>query len=479
MTPPAAPEVTAPLSSWHALGVEETLAALTTDPEGGLTLEQASARLARFGPNALPEPKSRTLLAVFVGQFKSPLIYLLLASAGVALAMGHGKDAAVIFVVVLLNSIVGAFQEGRAERSLAALRELATTRARIVRGARELIVDARELVPGELLLLEAGDAVPADARLLQEAMLQVAEASLTGESVPVSKQLAAVPDDTLLADRRNMIYAGTHVTAGRARAVVVATGLSTELGSIATLASKADEAKTPLELRIAQFGRYIMVAAAGLFVAVMAIGVVRGMTFGPLVMIAISQVVGMIPEGLPVALTIGLAVGVQKMARRRAVVRRLAAVETLGSTTIICSDKTGTLTRNEMTVTAIHLADGQVFGVTGAGYAPKGDFLANARVIDPGQAGPLRELLESIVLCNDAQLQGPEPTEPRWKALGDPTEVALLTLAIKGGIAPALLKTARPSRRSTAVTECRRCSSSSTAPSTWCRRFCTISDSKR
>ncbi|MDP1826543.1 MAG: HAD-IC family P-type ATPase [Archangium sp.] len=446
MKPTTAPDQKHPDKSWHALGEGDALAALTSNADAGLTRDEASRRLARVGPNALPEPESRSLLSVFLGQFKSPLIYLLLAAAGVALAMGHVNDAVVIFIVVLLNSFVGALQEGRAERSLAALRKLATTRARIVRDGQEVVVDAREIVPGDILLLEAGDAVPADARLLQEVVLQVAEASLTGESVPVSKHLAAVPVDTLLADRRNMVYAGTYVTAGRARALVVATGLATELGRIATLASKAEESSTPLELRIATFGRYIMVAAGVLFVAVISIGMLRGVSFGDIVMVAISQVVGMIPEGLPVAMTIALAVGVQRMARRRAVVRRLAAVETLGSTTVICSDKTGTLTRNEMTVTTIHLAGGRVFSVTGAGYAPEGDFLENGKQVDPTQAGPLRELLEAIVLCNDAQLHGPEASEPRWKPIGDPTEVALLTLAVKGGLAPALLKDQRPRR---------------------------------
>jgi len=346
---------------WHALHAEEAVAAVESDADGGLSAEEARRRLERFGPNALPETTRRSLLSVFLGQFKSPLIYLLFVAAGVALALGHVSDAAVIFIIVFLNAVIGAFQEGRAERSLEALRKLATHKARLVRGGQELIVEAREVVTGDILLLEAGDAVAADARLLHGAALQIAEAALTGESVPVAKNLLPLAPDTLLADRRNMIYAGTHVTAGRARAVIVATGLATEVGHIARLAETAEQMKTPLEQRIAQFGRYIIGAAVAIFIVVNVIGLLRGMPFGEILMLAISQVVGMIPEGLPVAMTIALAVGVQRMARRQAVVRRLAAVETLGSTSVICSDKTGTLTRNEMTVTAVYLPDGLQF----------------------------------------------------------------------------------------------------------------------
>jgi Ca2+-transporting ATPase len=431
---------------WHTLPASDALAAIESDGAGGLSAAEAGRRLTRFGPNALPEPERRSLLAVFLGQFRSPLIYLLLLAAVVALVLGHASDAAVIFIVVLLNAVIGAFQEGRAERSLEALRRLATHRARVVRDGQEVMLEAREVVPGDVVLLEAGDAVPADARLLHGAALQIAEAALTGESVPVAKDLPPVPADAPLADRRNMTYAGTHVTAGRARAVVVATGLQTEIGHIAALAESAVESKTPLERRVAQFGRYVIVAAAAMFVLINGIGLLRGMPFGEIVMVAISQVVGMIPEGLPVAMTIALAIGVQRMARRRAVVRRLAAVETLGSTTVICTDKTGTLTRNEMTVTAIHLPDGRELSVTGVGYEPRGEVLEDGREVDVAEVPPLRRLLEAAVLCNDGELQGPAESEPRWKALGDPTEVALLTAAIKGGLVPRELRAAQPRR---------------------------------
>jgi magnesium-transporting ATPase (P-type) len=431
---------------WHTLHAEEAVAAVESDAQLGLSAEEAHLRLKRSGPNALPQPAPRSLASVFFGQFKSPLIFLLFGAAGVAMALGHMSDAVVIFIVVFLNAVIGAFQEGRAERALQALRTLTTHQARLIRGGQQLIVDAREVVTGDILLLEAGDAVAADARLLYSSALQMAEAALTGESVPVAKNPLPLAPDTQLADRRNMIYAGTHVASGRARGLIVATGLSTELGHIAQLAETTVQPKTPLELRIAQFGRAIIFVAVGLFVAVTVIGLIRGVPFGEILMLAISQVVGMIPEGLPVAMTIALAVGVQRMARRQAVVRRLAAVETLGSTSVICSDKTGTLTRNEMTVTDVWLPDGRALTVTGTGYEPRGNFLENAQEVEPAHVEGLHPLLEAGFLCNDAQLQPPVDTESRWKPIGDPTEVALLVLAMKGGLVPSELRARWPRR---------------------------------
>jgi len=425
---------------WHTLRAAEAVAALESDAEAGLATQEARRRLDRFGENALPEPQRRSLLAVFLRQFKSPLIYLLLAAAGLALAFGHRSDAAVIGVVVLLNAAVGAFQEGRAERSLAALRRVATQRARVIRDGSEKLIEAREVVPGDILLLEAGEAVAADARLLLGAALQIAEAALTGESAPVEKSLLPLACDTPLADRRNLVYAGTHVTAGRARAVVVATGLASEVGHIAALSESALEEPTPLERRIAQFGNAIIGAAAIVLALVVVLGRVRGVPIGEIAMVAISQIVGMIPEGLPVAMTIALAVGVQRMARRSAVVRRLSAVETLGSTTVICSDKTGTLTRNELTATAVALADGRELSVTGAGYHPEGRILHGGRELDSARDPALLALLEAAVLCNDAQLSRPGGPAHVWQPIGDPTEVALLGLAIKGGVVPDQLR---------------------------------------
>ncbi len=429
------PQPTPRPAPWHALPLEETVAAVGANGDVGLTAAEARARQARVGPNALPEARPRSRLAVLAGQFRSPLIYLLLAAAAIALALGHRSDAAVIAVVVGLNAVVGALQEGRAERSLEALRRLAAHPARALRDGGEVVLEARDLVPGDVILVEAGDAVPADARVLHGAALQIAEAPLTGESVPVAKDLRPVAPDTPLANRSNMIYAGTHVTAGRARAVVVEIGQGTEIGRIARLASTARELPTPLERRVAQFGRLLVIAGAAMFALVMAIGAARGLPTGQVLMIAISQLVGMIPEGLPVAMTIALAVGVQRMAARRAVVRRLAAVETLGSTTVICTDKTGTLTRNEMTVTELWLPDGRRVAVGGIGYEPDGELVEGGAPVAAADR-ELLALVEAAVLCNDATLRGPSDAPPRWTPIGDPTEVALVTLAIKAGVVP-------------------------------------------
>lgn len=402
----------------------------------GLTTSEAHERLSLVGPNALPESRRRSVIAVFVAQFRTPLIYLLFAAAAIAFFLGHSSDAIVITVVVMINAIIGAIQEGRAERSLEALRRMTAHKARVIRNGHEVLVEARELVPGDVLVLDAGDAVSADARLLHGAALQIAEASLTGESVPIAKDLQPVAPDTPLGDRRDMVYAGTHVTAGRARAVVVGTGLDTELGRIAALASGAHETRTPLERRIAQFGRYIIVAGIAMFALVVGVGLARGIAAGQVLMVGISQLVSMIPEGLPVAMTIALAVGVQRMAKRRAVIRRLAAVETLGSTTVICTDKTGTLTKNEMTATAVVLPGGRVLAVSGIGYAADGGLLEEGQPL-MALGDDERMLLEAAVLCNDAQLYGPSESRPGWTAVGDPTEIALVTLAVKGGIVPA------------------------------------------
>ena len=441
-----------PTTSWHSLSTDETLAALQGHA-GGLSAAEAVDRRARHGPNTLPEAPPKPLWRTFVRQFKSPLIYILFAAAALAVGLGHFGDAAVILAVVLVNAVIGSVQEGRAERSMAALRKLSTLRVRVLRDGAESLLEASELVPGDLLLLAAGDAIGADARLLESAQLQVAEAALTGESVPVTKSPAALPADTGLADRANMVFSGTYATAGRARAVVVATGSATEVGAIAGLTECAEDPKTPLEQRIERFGRWLVVAALGLFVFVVALGLWRGTPLADLLMVAISQMVSMVPEGLPVAMTIALAVGMQRMAGRGAIIRRLSAVETLGSTTVICSDKTGTLTRNEMTVTRLWLPGGRELAVDGIGYAPEGqlteqagtaDGVADAACCVDGSDPALAELLRAAGLCNDAELLPPGAERAGWSVLGDPTEGALLVLAAKGGSDPAALRRDMP-----------------------------------
>ncbi len=419
--------------AWHAKDANEVAQEWEVRAADGLTAELAAARQREHGPNALPEARRRSLFGVFLRQFASPLIYILFVAAIIALSVGHRSDAFVILLVVALNAVIGTFQEGRAERSMESLRQLSALRVRVRRGGREELIEARDLVPGDLLLLAAGDAVSADARLLESAALEAAEAALTGESLPVAKHPAVLPADTPLAERHNLVFAGTHIAAGRGLAVVVATGVATEVGQIARLTADAIEPKTPLELRIQQFGRYLVVASILVFAVVLGAGFLRGLPPLEILMVATSQMVSMVPEGLPVAMTIALAVGMQRMARRGAIVRRLAAVETLGSISVICSDKTGTLTKNEMTVTSLWWP-GRELAVTGAGYSPAGRLSEAGQELaaesDPG----IRALLEAGALCNDAQLVPPDDTDSRWRALGDPTEAALLTLALKGCI---------------------------------------------
>ena len=430
----------------HNLPYAEVLRRLGTDSERGLPHDEAAGRLASSGPNALPKTKRRSLWYVFGRQFASPLIYILFVAAVIAFAMGHRGDSVVILVVVLLNAVIGTVQEGRAERSMEGLRRLSALKARVLRNGREAVIEAHGLVPGDLILLAAGDAVGADARLLDASALEAAEAALTGESLPVTKQPDPLPEDTSLADRRNMVYSGTHIAAGRGKAVVVATGVNTEVGKIATLTAAAADPKTPLEVRITEFGRYLVWASVGLFALILTVGLMRGLPFAEILMVGISQMVSMVPEGLPVAMTIALAVGMQRMASRGAIVRRLAAVETLGSTSVICSDKTGTLTKNEMTVTTLWLPGGRHLEVTGVGYSPEGKLLDSGGEIPTREDAAIGSLLEAVALCNDAQLLRPDDREPHWRALGDPTEAALLTLAMKGGVQLQPLRDQRPRR---------------------------------
>lgn len=424
--------------AWHALSPEETLARIGTKPDFGLTTAEVAARRARHGPNALPEQKPPSILALFLRQFRSPLIYMLLVVAAVAFLLGERSDVVVILAVVFLNSIIGSFQEGRAARSIEALRKLSSVKAHVRRDGEEKMLEASELVPGDVLLLTAGDAVTADARLLDAAAFEVAEAALTGESLPIPKSPDPVTEGALLADRRSMVYSGTHVNAGRATAVVVATGLETEVGDIARLTAGAEEPPTPLERRIAKFGHALVIAAGVLFASIVGIGYLQGIPLSEIFMIGISQIVSMIPEGLPVAVTVALAVGVQRMASRGAIIRKLAAVESLGSTSVICTDKTGTLTRNEMSVREIRLPDGVPIQASGAGYAPEGELRTQAGPTDASRNEGLARLLTAAILCNDAQLVPPDGRERGdWTILGDPTEGALLTVAAKAGLRPA------------------------------------------
>ena len=358
------------LEHWHQRTTSDICEKVGVDPEIGLSENEVHSRLSTYGANTLPKEKRKSSWQVFIQQFASPLIYILLAAAVIAFAMGKRSDASVILLVVFVNALIGAIQEGRAQRSIESLRKLSTLKVRVRRDGQEEIIEAHALVPGDIILLAAGDAVAADARLIGSAALETAEAALTGESLPVAKNPEPLPENTVLADRQNMVFSGTHIAAGRGSAVVVASGLNSEVGKIAKLTSGAEDPKTPLEQRIAQFGHYLIGAAVVLVTMVLAAGVARGIPFVEVFMVAISQMVSMVPEGLPVAMTIALAVGMRRMVVRNVVVRRLTAVETLGSTSVICSDKTGTLTKNEMTVTSLWLPGGPTNAVA-SGCPPR------------------------------------------------------------------------------------------------------------
>jgi len=419
-------------AAWHAVAVSDTVSRTRSDLVQGLSSAEAASRLARYGPNIVAEDAPPGWAATLAHQFTSPLVLLLMLAAMAAAALGRLADTVAIVAVVAVNALLGAVQEGRAARSMAALRRVASLQARVLRDGAEMAIAARDLVPGDVLLLAGGDAVGADARLVEAAQLQAVESALTGESVPLGKTIAVLPAATSLADRRNMVHAGTHVTAGRGRAIVVATGDRTEVGCIAGMTLAAAEARTPLEQRLERFGRALLTASLALFAAIMLLGFLRDLPLAELLMVAISQMVSVVPEGLPVAMTIALAVGMQRMAGRGAIIRRLAAVETIGSTTVICTDKTGTLTRGEMTVVAVALP-GRQLAIQGTGYAPDGRIEESGEAVHADDAA-LHELLRACVLCNDARLVSPEGERTEWSVLGDPTEGALLVLAAKGGV---------------------------------------------
>ena len=415
----------------HRLSVHETVLLLETDPQRGLGVEEAARRLRRYGPNELPRADRQGAVWRLLRQFHHPLIYILLAACVITVGLGGYVDAAVIFTVVLVNAVVGFIQESKAESALDSLRALVRTRARVVRDGREARVASEEIVPGDLVLLEAGDMVPADLRLIRVTEFHVDESALTGESAPVAKdEEVALPETTPVADRRNMAYSGTLVTAGTGAGVVVATGSQTELGQIHRLVGSADPLATPLTEKLSRFSRLLTGLILALAVVTFGVGLARGQGVVDIFTAAIALAVGAIPEGLPAALTITLAIGVGRMARRRAVIRRLPAVETLGSTTVICSDKTGTLTENQMTVQEIWTPSGGV-RVTGSGYAPEGELVGeDGAPVTVAADAALRWCLLAGAGCNDAALSH---EDGRWRVIGDPTEGAMLVAAAKGG----------------------------------------------
>lgn len=416
----------------HSVPTDEVVLLLGTDPHDGLTAAEARRRLEHYGPNALP-PAPRTGAVIrLLRQLHHPLIYVLLASALVTGLLGEYVDCGVILGVVALNAIVGFVQESQAESALDGLRAMVRTHARIVRDGHEQVVPSDDVVPGDLVVLEAGDKVPADLRLLRTVRLGVDESALTGESLPVEKDEAAVlPAATPVADRRTMAYSGTLVTAGSGAGVAVGTGASTELGEIHRLVGAAGALATPLTVKLAAFSRILTVAILALAVVTFAIGLLRGQDGVETFTAAVALAVGAIPEGLPAAVTITLAIGVARMARRRAVIRRLPAVETLGSTTVICTDKTGTLTRNQMTVRTIWTPSAR-YEVTGSGYDPSGEVRdAAGRLAGLDRATALRWSLLAGAACTDASIHH---DGGRWSIVGDPTEAAMVVASAKAGL---------------------------------------------
>ena len=416
----------------HALAEHQVLLLLQTDARTGLTRPEADARLARYGPNVLPQVRAAGPIRRLLQQLHNPLIYVLLAAGVVTVALGEVVDASVIFAVVIVNALVGFVQESKAQAALESLRSMVQTTARVIRDGQKHSLPSAGLVPGDLVAIEAGDKVPADIRLVRVAELEVDESALTGESVPVSKDEAVLTVETPVADRRNTIYSGTLVTNGTGTGIVVATGSQTELGQIHRLVGAADPLATPLTRKLAWFSKLLTVVILVLAALTFAVGVLRGEPGAEMFNAAVALAVGAIPEGLPAAVTITLAIGVGRMARRRAVIRRMPAVETLGSTTVICTDKTGTLTQNQMTVTTLW-TPADTYRCSGGGYAPEGDLRGGGgAVADPYTDQALLWTLRVAGLCNDATLHRDE--HGIWQVGGDPTEGALLVVAAKAGL---------------------------------------------
>lgn len=422
-----------PQQLWHQLQADDALAAQQTTATG-LGADEAARRLAAHGPNRLTPPQRRGPLMRFLLQFHNVLIYVLLAAAVVTALLAHWVDTAVIVGVVVINAIIGFIQEGKAEQAMEAIRRMLSPEATVLRDGRRVVVAAETLVPGDIVLLASGDKVPADLRLLKAKNLRIEEAALTGESTAVEKNPAPVDAQAVLGDRYCMAYSSTLVVYGQGTGVVVATADATEIGRISAMLQEVQTLTTPLLRQMETFGRWLTVAIMALAAITFLFGwLVHNFHLGDMFLAAVSMAVAAIPEGLPAVLTITLALGVQRMAGRNAIVRRLPAVESLGSVTTICTDKTGTLTRNEMTVQRVITA-AQVFEVSGSGYAPHGGFAIGGREVDLAGHEYVQDLFRAGLLCNDAALH---ESDGSWHIAGDPTEGALIPLALKAGMDPA------------------------------------------
>ena len=420
--------------NWHQRDGEQVLKEFNTDLDRGLSAAEVKRREKKYGPNALREEPARSLFSLFMGQMREVLVVILLVAATVSGILGEWADALVIMIIVIFNAVLGVVQERRAEEALRALREMAKPLAKVLREGVLSEVKAEALLPGDIIFLNAGDFVPADARLLDHVSLQVDEAVLTGESLPVEKDPATLgPGDIPVGDRKNMLFMGTTVTGGRGRALVVATGQDTQLGLIAAMLAAVPPQATPLQQQLARLGKELGMAAGLIVFLVFITGIWRGEEALAMFMTAISLAVAAVPEGLPAIVTIVLALGMTRMSQQRVIIRKLPAVETLGTTTIICSDKTGTLTKNEMTVKRIFLAEDD-FRLSGSGYDPRGEFWdGQGRKVEPREGDALSLLLLGGLLCNNARLKRDGEDGKGWGIIGDPTEGALVVAAAKGG----------------------------------------------
>ena len=417
-------------AAWHALDAEEVAGRLGTSTSSGLSAREAARRLAEHGTNELAAAAGVAPWRLLLDQLKNVLILILLAAVALSAVLGHATEAIVITIIVLFAAVLGFVQEYRAERAIDALRRMAAPTATVLRDGAAVDVPARELVPGDVVVLQAGDKASADARLVEAVNLQVEESALTGESLPVEKQAEPLGADELpLGDRTNMVYATTTITYGRGRAVVVATGMQTEVGGIAGMLQTIERRKTPLQVSLDRIAMLLARAALALVVVIIALGLLRGEPFLEMLLFGTALAVAVVPEALPAVITISLTLAAQRMVRRNVLVRRLPAIETLGSVSVICSDKTGTLTKDEMTARKVFVA-GELLDVSGAGYAPEGEYSRGAPVEPPPA---LVELLRAAVLASDAQV-GWDDAEERWLVHGDPTEGALVVAAAKAGV---------------------------------------------
>ncbi len=416
-------------SAWHSISPQQTMAMLETDRDG-ISDAEAGRRLARHGPNRLKPPRRRGPLLRFLSQFHNLLIYVLLGATLVTAFLGHWIDTGVIAGVVVINAIIGFIQEGKAEKALDAIRQMLSLQAVVLREGKRRQIPAEEIVPGDIVLLQSGDKVPADLKLIEVKNLRIDEAMLTGESQAVEKSTAEVFENTVIGDRTSVAYSGTLVVYGQGTGVVIATSDNTEIGRIGTMLEQVQELTTPLLRQIETFGRWLTVFILGLAAAVFAYGLLfGGYSISEIFLAAVGLAVAAIPEGLPAIMTITLALGVRRMAQRNAIIRRLPAVEALGAITVICTDKTGTLTRNEMTVQRVVTAD-QDFEVSGVGYGPQGGFSMNGKEVSAANHLLIIDIARAGLLCNDAELR---ETKDTWRVEGDPTEGALISLAMKAG----------------------------------------------